>query len=230
MSDDPTLTPAQEEEVRRLLADARHTEPIPAEVAARLDRVLGGLSGEPAREAAVVRLAARRRRAATMLVAAAAVVVAGVGIGQVLDTDGLGEAGTTSQDAEPGAAEAEGDVPAHEGAREDRDLVPQAQRERTAVRIRPDRFAADVEGLRAQVLASYTEGGVAADESPQALRRSKASVCEPGAWGQGEYQPIRYAGSVGYVVFRPPQGDTQVADLFLCGSELAVRSVTLPSP
>ena len=40
----PELTPEQESEVRRLLAEARHDEPIPAEVADRLDRVLADLA------------------------------------------------------------------------------------------------------------------------------------------------------------------------------------------
>ena len=35
-----------DERVSRLLADARHTEPLPPEVAARLDRTLEGLAGE----------------------------------------------------------------------------------------------------------------------------------------------------------------------------------------
>ena len=76
------LTPAQAEEVRRRLADARHTDPMPEDVAARMDAVLAGLSRErvdghgssevprpaevesPAREAPATgdELAARRRR------------------------------------------------------------------------------------------------------------------------------------------------------------------------
>ena len=90
-SDDP-LTPA-EEEVRRLLAEARHTGPTPPDVVARLDRVLGDLSQEPVRTAPVVDLARRRRRVGTLLVAAAAVVAIGVGVGQVIGlqsgSDGL---------------------------------------------------------------------------------------------------------------------------------------------
>ena len=42
---DPDLTPA-EEQVRRLLADARHDEPMPDDVAERLDRVLADLHDE----------------------------------------------------------------------------------------------------------------------------------------------------------------------------------------
>ena len=43
---DEALTPAQEERVRRLLADARHTAPMPAEVADRLDAVVRELAAE----------------------------------------------------------------------------------------------------------------------------------------------------------------------------------------
>ena len=62
MTDEPTtpLTPAQEEEVRRLLAEARHTEPMPPDVVARLDRVLDDLADEPGR----ARAGRRPRRAA----------------------------------------------------------------------------------------------------------------------------------------------------------------------
>ncbi|MGZ4450983.1 MAG: hypothetical protein ACXVW4_14415, partial [Nocardioides sp.] len=68
--------PAHEQEVRRLLAEARHDGPIPEDVAARLDDVLRDLArGDAAPLAPVVPLSShRRRRAAGLLVAAAAVV------------------------------------------------------------------------------------------------------------------------------------------------------------
>src|SRR5688572_9442692 len=82
------LSPAEDERIRRLLAEARHTDPMPDAVVARLDRVLTGLAGERAERASqaqVVDLAARRRRTAgQLLVAAAAVVAVGFGITQVL--------------------------------------------------------------------------------------------------------------------------------------------------
>ena len=98
MTDEAGKTrPDPEDDVRRLLADARHTEPMPADVAARMDDLLAGLrpdspvapevpDAEPVpvstpapRHPAVASLAAqRRRRAAGMLVAAAAVVVGAV--------------------------------------------------------------------------------------------------------------------------------------------------------
>ena len=40
------LTPAEEERVRRLLAEARHTDPMPADVADRFDAVIGELAAE----------------------------------------------------------------------------------------------------------------------------------------------------------------------------------------
>ena len=81
---DPDLTPS-EEQVRRLLADARHDEPMPDDVADRLDRVLADLRASARRTPPPVDLGARRRRRVgrNLLVAAAAVVVLGVGISQV---------------------------------------------------------------------------------------------------------------------------------------------------
>ena len=60
------LTPAQDEAVRRLLADARHDEPVPPEVAARLDDALAGLRAERAAATADVVPLRRRRRAAAV--------------------------------------------------------------------------------------------------------------------------------------------------------------------
>ena len=81
------------DEVRHLLGDARHDEPIPTDVADRLDRVLAQLAaGEPvpadggsAERAPVVDLATQRRRARgrNLLIAAAAVVAVGVGFNQL---------------------------------------------------------------------------------------------------------------------------------------------------
>ncbi|MDR6174261.1 hypothetical protein QE364_000758 [Nocardioides zeae] len=93
---DPVLDPATAAAVRRLLAEARHDEPVPPAVAARLDATLAGLRAErggstapvappalPPRPGgdAPIDLAAqrRRRRGSLLLAAAAAVVVVGVG-------------------------------------------------------------------------------------------------------------------------------------------------------
>lgn len=232
MPDQPRLTAAQEAEVRRMLADARHTDPMPAEVAERIDRVLADLAGEPSREATVVRLADRRRRAATMLVAAAAVVVAGVGVAQVVGGGGGDAEDATSAGVadEPEAAEAAPERDQAGGG----DQAPDATTPRSGevpARVRPRWFAEDVARLERRDATAYAAGEDAEElEGALSDRRALRTWCEPGGWGQGRYEPVRYGKAEGYVVFRRVRGETRVADLFLCGSELAVRSVTLPSP
>jgi hypothetical protein len=232
--DQPGPTPDQEAEVRRLLAGARHTEPVPAEVADRLDRVLADLGTEQGRPAGVVRLAERRRRVATLLVAAAAVVVGGVVGGQVLG--GLGGSGEDAGTAGESAAEGEPEAAAG-GARGGDQLLHDSPPAGVVVAtVRPGRFGEDVLRLRSRSRAALVDGV----EGPHRTGRQEAQgapaqdrgeqACTPGDWGQGDYRAVHYGRSTGYVVFRRAQGDTQVADLFLCGGEEAVRSVTLPSP
>ena len=237
--DDRELDPEQEAHVRRLLADARHTEPTPDAVVARLDRVLADLAGEPAREATVVRLADRRRRAATMLVAAAASVVAVVGIGAVVSNTGGGgdaetaasgeaeDAGAAPEAAEDTASGAQG--PAGDGA------AYRLTQRRMPFAVKAEDFARDADLLQSQA-AALSDFGYEGDPAAPELdgssldRVTNRSVCEPGGWGAGNYVAVLYDGAEGWVVLRHPQGDTQIADLFLCGSEAVVRSVTLPHP
>jgi len=109
--------PPDQEAVRRLLADARHTAPPPPEVVARLDDTLASLvsersAGSTAESTAegngahdrspsrVVDLGSRRRRIAGIgLLAAASVVVAGVAIGQALPRGGSDDAAESSAGA-----------------------------------------------------------------------------------------------------------------------------------
>lgn len=226
------LPPHEEERVRRLLAEARHDEPMPDEVASRLDNVLADLAAEPRRAATVHRLAHRRRRAATVLVAAAAVVVAGVSVGQLVGGSNE-DAATTSSDN--GLAELDRDGPAagdaggageageESAAPPEADGGTLARKQRTdVVRVRVARFAVDVDRLRDRLRRPAAAQGLVRDDLTPG--------CDPGEWGPGTYQPVRYDGSEGYVVLRPATGDIQVADLFLCGSDQVQRSVTLPGP
>lgn len=98
-----------EEEIRRLLADARAREPMPDDVAGRLDDVLVGLAGEQA-TAEVVPLARRRRPARLLLAAAAAAVVVGGSAVTVQQLSGQGsdsaaDTSATSLRADSDAAE-----------------------------------------------------------------------------------------------------------------------------
>lgn len=240
---DPThdreLTPGQEADVRRLLADARHTEPTPDAVVARLDRVLADLAGEPARSAEVVRLADRRRRAATMLVAAAASVAAVIGVGQIVSNTGDGGADmATSGEAEDGEAPAAApDKDTASGAENGAGgrATYSAESRRLPFSLEAERFARDAEELKSQALSLTDLGSDQNEVAPEVAtgrldRVKNRTVCDPGAWGGGSYVAVLYDGAEGWVVLRQPQGETQVADLFLCGSEVVVRSVTLPHP
>lgn len=241
---DPELSPEQEAQVRRLLADARHTEPTPDAVVARLDRVLAGLAEEPAREATVVRLADRRRRAAAMLLGAAASVVGVVWIGQLMTGSGADDAGSspTAESADSAVAgsagESEEESSTEGGADRNGALSYDLTQLRKPYALKSEDFSRDADVLQdqAETLSGYfaddgTAPTEAAGSARNGLRRADGrTVCEPGDWGRGQYVAVLYDRAEGWVVLRRPQGDTQVADLFLCGSEVVVRSVTLPYP
>ncbi len=156
MSGHPAPSPEEELRLRRLLADARHEAPLPADVAARLDEVLGrleagedvpsGMSGTGVLELT----AARRRRAASMLVAAAAVIAVGIGLGQVVDLSG-----GSGDDASSGQA-----------------VSGTADRDTSA----PDRGETSPEALAEDGLAGASESGPASGETFSRLEPSRGVV------------------------------------------------------
>src|SRR5262245_22319839 len=225
-----SLNPEEDARIRRLLAEARHTEPMPADVAARLDGVLADLNAERSKESApVVDLAARRRRtAASLLVAAAAVVVVGVGLGQVLpDLRGGSADQATSSGEVPSAESAASDAG---GAQADRraeasPVVPAPSAERAAaapVRVRSAHFGADVQRARSKAGASEP------DDNTMGL--FMAPVCPVGDVGPGTAIAATYDGTPAYLVLRPPAGDSQVVDLYICGTDEPARTITMPVP
>lgn len=246
----PDLTPEQAREVRRLLADARHTEPVPTDVSARLERVLADLADQQAAHApgvddpdptapgTVTELASRRRRrAATLLVAAAAVVAVGVGLGQVVGKAREGQSDSSASAPAAGDAlrpeRSPSDEPGSAGGQDQSLNGPHAAQEDAGVaqladlphplRVRSDHFSADVHRVR-------REARRVPATDPQALRGDRRTRdCRLMAWGRGTQVLVRYDGSPAVVVLRPPTGDTQVADLFRCGSEDLLRSTTLPA-
>ena len=54
--------------------------------------------------------------------------------------------------------------------------------------------------------------------------------CRAVDWGAGLLVPIQYGEDPAGLVLREPLGDTQVADVYLCGDPRPVRSLTLPVP
>jgi hypothetical protein len=107
-SEDPAFEDPAVDQLRALLADARATEPVPADVAARLDDTLAALREERLAEAGVVPLR-RRRAVGRWLVAAAAVVVVGAGGAGIaqLTQDGANDA---AKSADSAASSATGDT------------------------------------------------------------------------------------------------------------------------
>jgi hypothetical protein len=241
MSDERDLTPQQEARVARLLADARVEEPMPPDIAARLDRVLAGLTGEPVappvqHHAPVVDLAARRRRRVrNLLAAAAAVVVAGVGIGQLVDSQDSGDGA--------GTGTAQHDTDAGEGSEEDTlraDEAPTAaehgemdQGELRALgeppRITTRSFAIEVRRLQdhAGVRTDAASGLMDGDDL---AARGMSFTCDAADFGSGKLMAVRYNGSPAVLAYRPPSGQTQTVELLQCGSAEVLRSTTIPLP
>lgn len=239
MSDERDLTPEQEARVARLLADARADEPIPPEIAARLDRVLQGMAGEHVLRAdetpaPVVNLAARRRRrVVTLLAAAAAVVVAGVGVGQLVnsqDNGDSGSAGTAAENSDDGGGS--NDREFAEAAPED--APPPMSNDQLRALGEPARMTSG--SFAEQVRKLQDRPGVRAYESSgQMGGRDLAAKemdfsCGPAEYGVGKLMAVRYNGMPAVLAYRPPAGDTQVVDLMQCGSGDLMRSTTIPLP
>lgn len=250
MTDAPDLPPDQEA-VRRLLADARHEGPAPAEVVARLDETLAALVADrgtnsldpprpdsSVRDAPVTDLASRRRRRVGVgLLAAAAVVVAGVAVGQGLPR-GSGDSGMAGADssvadapAEAGAGseleseDAEGSDDSSAGGAE---LAPESLRSSapTPQAGYPALSSTDV-ALDQQLLALRSD----ADSRSQYLGSADAlGDCSLPRLGRGRRLLADVDGVLGVVVFRRPDGATQQAEVFVCGTPEPVRTLVLPAP
>lgn len=226
---DPDLSPEQDA-VRRLLAEARHDEPAPDAVRARLDATLAELTAER-REvratAPVVDLAARRRRRGGIaLAAAAAVVVAGVGIGQVLDRagTGLGDSGgdsSTSGAAESVPAEDQADAGAPEpSASSEMKARGQAAAAVPGPAVSSSRLRADLRELRSRTMAADT-GARDLDE---------ALGCAVVVTGVGDQVPITLDGEPALAVFRPSSGPRQRVDIYDCDAGDELRTLILRAP
>lgn len=220
---DPQETP-EVAEVRRLLAEARHLEPMPEDVAARIDDVLAGLREQPVRRDDVIPIsAARRRRVGALLVAAAVVVVGGAVIaphvsrgGSAAPTSAADSAGGSTTSSELGNT---GNAPpkAPAGPEAPQSLVHSDRLSLSDGRVvvHPRRFSADALNSRALL--------------PQADAASALQDC-PALPRHADVVAARYQRAPAALVFRQARGGSQVVDLYICGSPRPVRSTTLPAP
>jgi hypothetical protein len=239
VTDSPDSAESPEiEEVRRLLADARHDEPMPDDVVTRMDDLIAGLrdgrveaatTTVPPSEGAdnVVPLALhRRRRAVGMLVAAAAIVVGGVVLTQHRPS-------TTSSESAGSVAAQDSGVPTRSP---DKSHSPRSQRRNEFARgdakittpvssdgrlvIRPQRFSEDALAgrrlLRGNAVDSLSALGFVS--------------CAKVPTDDGVVVPATYQQAPAALVYRPASGGSQVVDLYICGNGRPVRTATLPAP
>ena len=245
MTDETEQPSPENDAVRRLLAEARHDEPMPADVAARMDRVLADLDApasavQPASEAATVesptaggivtRLPVqRRRRAAGLLAAAAAIVVGGVVLAQNLPGPGTGSetaSGSAASEGDQlaaGGAAQNGKAPSHAPTAGDSTSDAGPGSVKAVVRdgrvvVRRQSFSADALAGRALL------GG----QDTRRIVQPAASCVVPA--GDERVLAALYDLAPAALVYHLPDGSTQVVDLVLCGSSRPIRSVTLPAP
>lgn len=224
----PTPDEAEQAEVSRLLAAVsgpRSPEPLPPEVATRLDDVLAGLVAERASTpAGVTDLSSRRRRRwPALLVAAAAVSVVGLGVGNVLDQGGAdmeavtadgGAAPETQESADGAGVAADQDAPAATTDRksvEDSAELPQPLDGTVAgladlPRLRSDSLTVDVQRIE--------DFGLEGNSRTQSTRR-RACV-QPELSAGDDWVSVRLDGDPAVLVLRAPDDGRRTAEVFGC--------------
>lgn len=204
------MTP-DEELVRRLLADARADEPMPADVVARLDGVLDDLATERRPVTSLRRRRdVRRRRWLTGLAAAAAVAVGGITLQSVRP------AGTGMSDSFSAGSEAESRAESDSGGGSERasEEVGELHRATLAVDVR-----------RVVRRLSTPSPALVSPLNPDPA----PFVCAVAEWGPGRTAPVRLDGREAMLVLRPSVAGRRTAQVLECGSARVLASVRLPS-
>jgi hypothetical protein len=84
--------------------------------------------------------------------------------------------------------------------------------------VRPHRFPSDALAGRRLL------------QRPGTSQPFSSAECAGVPTGDGEALGATYRRAPAVLVYRPPSGDSQVVDLYLCGSRDVVRTTTLPAP
>lgn len=214
MNEPDELSPTQQDAVRRALADVRHTDPVPSDVAARLDHVLDGLNAERTSPAAPSLDARRRRRyAARTLVAAAAVVIGGFGVDAMLGGHHLTPA--TEQADSAGSVDREG-----AGAVNSPDVPggpPYVTQPTPAQEPAQGPAIGDLDPTQAKRLATIGVTSASADALRVASEYQAASpplACRVPA--TGHTYPVVYQGRAAALLVHEPVGTRQFLDIYSC--------------
>lgn len=227
------MTPEQEEQVRRALSSFTPEEPMPPEVAARLDATLAGLveersasePAEPEETAAppayapaatpLDELAARRRRRrwGTALVAAASIGVLGIGINTVMNGSGGADSSPAaldsaeSDDARAGEGESAPEVFGEDAAGPRVGL--ESLRDLRSTDLRSETLQRDVRRAARLLARPGMEKGAA----PQsALGRCPLPFASAG----DQLGAVLLDGERATLVLREPVGGTHVAEIYSC--------------
>ena len=232
----PGLTSEQEETVRRLLSEARHEDPLPAEIGDRLDRVLADLSSSSPSRPAPVDLAARRRRrnAGRLLVAAAAVIVGGVAVGQMIGgntPDSASDSAGSSVERGPSVSGQAGGQAEDQAGGDDSGGAPAPG----GAKARPLRLTS--QNLERDVQRQLRRSSANADPEPGASSLAPSYDTDPTCasvsstpYGAGTLFAALYDGVPAVLALRPPDGDTQQAQVLECGTGTPLQSVIVPVP
>jgi len=242
---DEQLAPASREDearIRELLSGARVTEPMPADVAARLDDALVGLAAErppidPVPADNVIPITrTRRHRVVAVLGAAAAVVVLGVGVNAVMNSESGGDddASSGSESAVDRGAHDDGDFEQAEAAptedapgkaADDNAVARAYSNGGRAFAVRPGQLGTDLARLQAGVLTAPADP----DYSAVVVYSPQDFECQLPSRGRGVLVGVRYDGDPAFVRFLEPMGESQVVEVLQCGTGDLLRSTTLPT-
>lgn len=208
------MTDAQDDAVRRLLADARHDQPIPPQVSDRMDQVIADLAAERSSPDNVVTL--RRRWLPALLLAAAAVVAIGFGVSQMIPTSSDQDAATSAESNSAPESDQDGAV----GDSPKRGAAPDKGAPESLV----DELASSVAALPA--LEEFDKQSLSGLRDGPELVSSLRERVEELAQGCGPLTPrqsseIRYArldSALVVVVFTDGPGATSQAKVYKCSS------------
>ncbi|CAN5336835.1 hypothetical protein BH09ACT11_BH09ACT11_05810 [soil metagenome] len=235
------MTDHDDAQIARLLAGARHDEPIPEHVAARMDEVLVGLVADRTAAADTAALDTarsgrlRRRRIPRVIAAAAAVLVVG-GLGWSVADRSSDEMATTDAGAESAAvAESGSDLgePVDPGVAEDGMSAGSDQARIGGVLSAPvplssTTFDADATALAEQyaVTSSAPAGGEASSTATTVT--ATGFRCGPANWPSGTLLPVVYDGSDAVLQVTGDAGAWEISLLDCETAEVLRRTTAAP--
>lgn len=240
MSDRPSSHRDPEQDaVRRLLADARVTEPMPPEVASRLDEVLAGLDpaeavprGGTHRDRAPVDLAAERRRrrnrkAGLALVAASFLVVGGTNLAEFA---GFGSGGDEANVATNAGAGADEQADTQGRTESEAESVPSAEADASDLDelYGNDGEAAASGALGSGSLESDLVAFLAGDPTTVTASELRAAGCLPPVPGARYW--VSLDGTPAVLVLGPAGEQGREAVVYACGASAPAVSLVLPQP